>query len=81
MYHIFYLICYAQSEFAYPRQDIHAKLSPGLPWKTSIQRDGNSFDEQIGLEFKEETSETLRLEHSFVRCRKMDTAQGRSKTP
>jgi len=45
---------------------ISAKLNPGLPWKNSVQQEGDSFHHQIGLEFKNETDEMRYLEHSSV---------------
>ena len=38
----------------------------------------NSFHQETGLKFKEETSETLRLELSFVWCLLVDTSESRS---
>jgi hypothetical protein len=36
--------------------------------KSNIQQEEDSFHQQIGLKFKEETSKVLNLEHSFVWC-------------
>jgi len=36
--------------------------------KSSIQQEEDSFHQQTGLEDKQETSEVLHLEHSFVWC-------------
>ena len=36
--------------------------------KSSAQQEENSFQQQIGLKFKEETSKVLHLEHSIVLC-------------
>ena len=36
--------------------------------KSSIQQEEEYFHQQIGLTFKEETSEVLHLEHSIVWC-------------
>jgi hypothetical protein len=44
------------------------KLNPELPWLSSIQQEEVSFHQQTGLKFKEETSELLHLEHSFLWC-------------
>jgi hypothetical protein len=44
-------------------QDIHLKLNPGLHPKSSIQQEEEYFRQQIGLKFKEETSELLHFEH------------------
>jgi len=37
-----------------------------------------TFHKQIGLEFKEETSKQLHLEHCFARCWNLDTPKNRS---
>jgi len=47
-------------------QDVHMKLNPGLPWKSSFHEEEGSFYQHIGLKFKEETSKVLRLGYSFV---------------
>jgi hypothetical protein len=36
--------------------------------KAALSGKQNVFHQQIGLKFKEETSKTLHLEHSFVWC-------------
>jgi hypothetical protein len=36
--------------------------------KNTIQQEGDSFHQQIGLKLEEETSNVLHLEHSFVGC-------------
>jgi len=46
-------------------------LNPGLPWQK----------QQIGLKFKEETSNVLHLEYSFVRYWNLDTLENRSELP
>jgi hypothetical protein len=40
-------------------QNLYVKLNSGLPWheKSSIHQEVNCFHQQIGLKFKEETSE------------------------
>jgi hypothetical protein len=48
-------------------QDVHVNLNPGLPGKSSIQQE-DSFHQQIGIKFKEESDKVLHLEHSFVWC-------------
>ena len=50
------------------KQDVSMKLNPGLPWQKQHQQEEDSFHQQIGLKFKEETSKMLHLEHSFVWC-------------
>ena len=44
------------------------KLNPGLPWQKLHLQEEESFYQQIGLKFEEETSEVLRLEHGSVWC-------------
>ena len=39
------------------------------------------FYQQIGLQFEEEHSEMLRLEHGSVWCRNLDAPGNRSETP
>ena len=57
------------------------KLNPGLPCRSGIQQEEGSFDQQIVLRFKEETSKVLYLEHSFVwRCN-LNTSDGRPEIP
>jgi len=46
-----------------------AKLNPGLPWNK------DTFHQQIGFKFKEETSEVPQLEHSFVWCWNVGTSE------
>jgi hypothetical protein len=47
-------------------QDVDVKLNPGLPGENSIQQEEESFHQQIGLKLKQETTEPLHLEYSFV---------------
>jgi len=44
-------------------EDVRVKLNLGLPLKEE-----DSFYQQIGLKFEEETSKMLHLEHGFVWC-------------
>jgi hypothetical protein len=44
------------------------KLNLGLSWQKSIQHEEDSFHLQIGLKFKEVTTEVLHLKHRFVWC-------------
>jgi hypothetical protein len=37
--------------------------------KSGIQQEKDSFHQQIGLKFKEETSEVLHLEHTFMQLK------------
>ena len=48
--------------------------------KSNIQQKEDSFRLKIGLKFKEEVGEMLRLEHSFVWCWNFDTSE-RSEIP
>jgi len=45
-------------------EDVRVKLSHG---KSCIQQEEDSFYQQIGLKFEEETSKMLHLEHGFIR--------------
>jgi hypothetical protein len=47
--------------------------------KIGIKQEGESFHQQIGLKFKEETSEVLHLDHSIVWCCNLDTSEGYQK--
>jgi hypothetical protein len=47
-------------------EDVRVKSNPGMPWQNCIQQE-DSFYQQIGLKFEEETSKMLHLEHGFVR--------------
>ena len=49
-------------------QHVDVKLDPGVPWKSSIEQKEDTFRQQIGLKFKEETNEVPHLEHSIVQC-------------
>jgi hypothetical protein len=46
-------------------QDVHVKVNRG---KSCIQQEDDTFHQQTGLKFKEETEELLHLEHNFVWC-------------
>jgi hypothetical protein len=62
-------------------QDVHVKLSHGLPWQKQHTRGRKFFQQQIGLTFKEETSEVLHLEHSIVWSWKLHTLESGSEIP
>jgi len=49
-------------------EDVHVKLNPGFPWQNCIRQEEDSFYQQIGLKFEEETNKMLHLEHGFVWC-------------
>jgi hypothetical protein len=49
-------------------EDILVKLSVGLLWLKLHSTEEDSFYYHIGLGIEEETSEVLRLEHSFIWC-------------
>jgi hypothetical protein len=59
-------------------QGVHVKLIQDCHGKRSIQQEEDSFHQQIGLKFKEETSKVLHLEHCFVWCWNVDTSESRS---
>jgi hypothetical protein len=44
----------------------------------NIQQEEESFHQQTGLKFKEETSIVLHLEHCFVWCLNVDTSENGS---
>jgi len=48
--------------------DVHVKLNPGFPWQKLHSAKEESFYQQIGLKFEEETNKMLHLEHGFVWC-------------
>jgi hypothetical protein len=50
-------------------------------YETSIQQEEDAFHQQIRLKFKDEPSEMLYFEHSFVWCWNLDTSKSRSETP
>jgi len=62
-------------------QYVYVTLKPRFPWKSSIQLEEGSFHQQIGLKFKEENTEVLHLEHSFVWSWNLDTSKSRSEVP
>jgi hypothetical protein len=62
-------------------QGVHEKLRPGLPWQNRIQQEEESLHQQIRHRAKEETSEVLHLEHSFVWCGNSDSSETRSEVP
>jgi hypothetical protein len=47
----------------------------------SIQKEEDSFHQQIGLEFKGKTTKVLHLDHSFIWCSNLDTLESGSETP
>ena len=49
-------------------EDVGVKLNPGLPWQKLRSTRRDSFYQQTGLKFEEETSKMLHLEHGFVWC-------------
>jgi hypothetical protein len=62
-------------EFKLAGQVIHTvkhadqrKLKPGFPWQKQLSERRRLFSPAIGLQFKEETSTVLQVEHSFVWC-------------
>jgi hypothetical protein len=59
-----YFVVYIQKSM----EGVLAKLSPGLPWQKLHLTKKESFYQQIGLKFEEETSEMLHLVRGFVWC-------------
>ena len=49
-------------------EDVRVKLNPGLPKQILHSTREDHFHEKIGLEFEEETSKIVHLEHGFVWC-------------
>ena len=49
--------------------------------KAAFNKKEESFYQQIGLKFEEETSEMLRLEHGSVWCWNLDAQGNRSEMP
>jgi len=49
-------------------EDVRVKLNPGLLWQKLHSTKEDSFYQQMGLKFEEETSKMLHLEHGFVWC-------------
>jgi hypothetical protein len=50
-------------------EGVLVKLNPGFSWqKLNLTRRRIFFFQQIGLKFKEESSEMLHLEYGFVWC-------------
>ena len=47
-------------------QDVHLKLNPGLLCQEQHSKNKTLFTTKLYLKFKEKTTETLHLEHSFV---------------
>jgi len=43
--------------------------------KSSFQQEEDTFHQQTGLKFEEETGKELNLEHSFVWCGNLDTSE------
>jgi len=49
-------------------EDVRVKLNPDCHGKSCIQQEEDSFYQQTGLKFEEETNKMLHLEHGFVWC-------------
>jgi hypothetical protein len=49
-----------------------------LPCRSGIEQEEGSFDHQIVLKFKEETSKVPYLEHGTVWCCNLNSSEGRS---
>ena len=50
-------------------------------WMVNLQQEEDSFYQQIGLKFEEETSKMLHLDHGFVWCWNLDASGSRSEIP
>jgi hypothetical protein len=48
-------------------QDVHMKINPELPWQKQLSN-GRIITSKLDLNFKEENSNVLNLECSFVWC-------------
>jgi hypothetical protein len=48
--------------------NVHVKLNPDCHGTSSIQQEEGHFHQKIGLQFKEEISKVLHLEHSSIWC-------------
>ena len=59
----------------------NGNFEDSVPWQRSIQQEKCSFHQQIGRKFKEETSTVLHLDHSFICCRNLNTAENSSGIP
>jgi hypothetical protein len=57
---------------------VYEKLNPELSWLKQHSQEEQSFHQQTGLKFKEETSKVLHLEHSLVWCLNVDISESRS---
>jgi len=49
--------------------------------KAAFSKEEDSFYQQIGLKFEEETNKMLHLEHGFVWCSSLDASRSRSEIP
>ena len=56
------------------------EIKQGLPLQSSIQQE-ESFHQELGLTFKEETSHVLHVEHGFVWCWNLDNSESISEIP
>jgi len=50
------------------QDEVHLKLNPGLSRQQQRSTKEDSFRQQVGIKFEEETSKVLHLEHSFEWC-------------
>jgi hypothetical protein len=62
-------------------QGVHEKLGQDWHSKSSIQQEADSLHQQIRHKVKEEISEVLRSEHSFVFYGNLDSSETRSEVP
>ena len=54
------------------------KLNQGFAMEKASFNGKKTFHQEIGLQFKKETSEELHLEHNIVCCRNLDTPESRA---
>jgi hypothetical protein len=66
-----------KSEECWILKNVCVKLNLGCHRKSGIQREEESFRQQIGLKFKDQTSEMQHLEHSWS----LDASGNRSEVP
>jgi hypothetical protein len=59
---------YARSKCEIKSSIVMAKATFKKKKREEEEEEEDTFHQQIGLNFKEDTSEVLHLEHSFVRC-------------
>jgi hypothetical protein len=56
---------------------VHVKLNPKLQWLKQDSKEEESFHQQTGLKFKEETSKVLHFEYCYLWCWNVATSENR----